>query len=173
MKKLLIAGTVALMLATTASVRAERKVGVTAQGGSILQSHSDCDGNHCLDGLWLAGVGMDYEVLDSERFTFRPGVYVYHLEYEESYRETSRDKREKTKTKSANIATAMIRAGVKIWDVVKVYGIGGYSVDSFLVYGGGISLDLDDSWTLEAENLFFDDGCDQHEAITAGVRYRF
>jgi opacity protein-like surface antigen len=171
MKKLLVASTVALMLATTASVRAE--VGITAQGGAILQSHSECDDNHCLDGRWIAGLGIDYEVLDSERFTFRPGVYLYHLEYEESYRENASAKRQDTKTKSTNIATAMIRAGVKMWDIFQVYFITGYSVDSFLVGGGGVGLDLDDGWTIETEALYFDDGCDQHNAIVGGVRYSF
>jgi len=171
MKKLLIASTVALMLATTAGVRAE--VGITVQGGGVLQSHSERNGDHCLDGLWIAGLGVDYEVLDSRNLTFRPGVYYYHIEHNESYREKSSDKKENTKTRTANVAAAMIRAGVKIKDVWQVYFLTGYSVDSFLIGGGGVNLRLDDNWTLETEALFFDDGDDSHEAIVGGLRFNF
>jgi opacity protein-like surface antigen len=173
MKKLLIAGTVALMLATTASVRAEQGASVTVQGGAIIQSHSECNKDHCLDGRWIGGFGVDYEVLDSRNFSVQPGVYLYHLEYERSYRKTANDKRQNTNSRTANIATAMIRLGVRAWDILKVYGIGGYSVDSFLVYGAGVSLKLDDNWTIETEHIKFDDNCDQHSATVGGIRYTF
>ena len=154
-------------------VQAGQDFSVGVYGGELLQSHSECDGNHCLDGLYLLGVTVDYDIFDSRYFTFRPGVAYYNLIYDESYRETAQHPRENTVTKSKDIFALTAKGGVILFDVVEPYGILGLGNLDTLIYGYGVSLKLNDTLSIDAEALYFDAECDQHEGYVLGVRYSF
>ena len=159
------------IIVRTAHAGQDFSVGV--YGGELLQSHSECDGNHCLDGLYLLGVTVDYDIFDSRNFTFRPGAAYYQLTYDESYRETSKHPREDTVTKTKDLFALTAKGGVILWDVVEPYGILGLGNLDTLIYGYGVSLKLNDNFSFDAEALYFTAECDQHEGYALGVRYSF
>jgi hypothetical protein len=144
---------------------------VGVYGGEIVQSHSDCDGDHCLDGKYISGVTVDYDIFDSDHFTFRTGVSVYNLTYNQSYRATASDKRENTTKKDTVYALGTIRAGLILFDIVEPYAIIGYG--NTTLYGAGLAVTVYEGLSVDAEALSFDDNCDQHEAYVVGLRWSF
>jgi opacity protein-like surface antigen len=162
---------VGFALAFSLGIANANDVSIGAYGGQVLQSHSDCDDNHCLDGLYVAGITADYDLLDDDDFFFRTGLAYYYLAYEESYRETSSAKREDTTGKTAHIILATAKPGITLWDKVDVYGVLGYG--NSLMYGAGASVEVSEDLSLDAEFLNFDDGCDEHSAYVVGLRWSF
>jgi len=148
-------------------------VGVYA--GTMGNSHSECDGDHCLDGKWMTVLTLDYEMLDHKYLTFRPGLAYYHLEYDQSYRETSRDRRQNTTGKTSDLFAATVKGGVILWDTVSPYGLLGFDfVEEMYIYGFGVGVKVYGNWHIEAESINFDNSCDQHSTeYLLGVRYAF
>jgi opacity protein-like surface antigen len=178
---------VGFTLAFSLGIANANDASIGVYGGQILQSHSDCDGDHCLDGRFLYGATVDYDLLDDSNFTLRTGAGWYHLEYSESLRVTKRDDNEDclsgvcfdsgrsnkvdTRKVSKDFYVVTVKPGITLWDTIGVHGIVGYG--NTLLYGAGTSIKVSKDFSLDAEYLGFDDGCDQHSAYVVGMRWSF
>ena len=174
MKKVICAIVLCLTLTTPAFGKS------ISLGGGTSNSHSEDDGNSCLNDGWFGNVSYDQTILSvKEGFAkFKLGGTFWSIQYTESDRENVNSKCTNTRRRTDNIITADGTMQFSIWRI-RPFVKGSIGVDiskqgkAYFGIVPGINVVLTKSFSVEVYRTELDNGDKVHRIRGINIRYEF